>query len=242
MTDVLVSSRISDECERALLLRGFNVIRLPESRSLSGSAVSTHPDSLMLLLGDTLLTSCDYCDDAAYVLSDLREAHGDLRICLCDVDMSPRFPDECAFNAAVVGNMLFARLDSLCESIKSYAEDQGIRLIGVKQGYPACATLFLGERAITADEGLARAYEVAGLKVTRISAGSISLPPHEYGFIGGASGVYGDTVYFFGDITTHPDSRVILDAIEEEGYRAVSLSRGGLVDLGGMIFLPEERR
>ena len=48
--------------------------------------------------------------------------------------------------------------------------------------------------------------------------------------------------FLFGDVTTHPDGRIIIDAIEEEGYRAVSLSQGGLIDLGGMIFLPEAGR
>ena len=76
-----------------------------------------------------------------------------------------------------------------------------------------------------------------GIRVTLISKGGISLPPYDYGFIGGASGVVGRKIYFFGDLNSHPDSAVIRKAIEEEGFIPVSLSDERLRDLGGMILL-----
>ena len=69
-----------------------------------------------------------------------------------------------------------------------------------------------------------------------ICQGGITLPPYEYGFIGGSSGVYGKKIYFFGDITRHKDADKILKAINDEGYTAVSLSDEELTDLGGIIF------
>ena len=68
-----------------------------------------------------------------------------------------------------------------------------------------------------------------------INDGGISLPPHQYGFIGGASGVVGKRVYFFGDLDLHPDANIIREAIISEGFIPVSLSDEELSDFGGII-------
>ena len=77
-----------------------------------------------------------------------------------------------------------------------------------------------------------------GIRVTLIENGDVLLPPYEYGFIGGASGVFGDTVYFLGDVTKHRSYEKIRKACEGEGKDVVSLSDEGLIDLGRIIFLP----
>jgi len=239
MTSVLISELAPDECDRELLLAGFHPIRLPAARSLGGSAVASHPDTLIFHHSGHLITDCDYCDDAAYVFSELRELYPSLSVSFVASGLRSGYPHECAFNAAASGNMLFARLDSLSDSVLKYASSAGLTAVNTRQGYPACATLMLGNRAITADVGLCRVYESCGIQVTRISEGGILLPPHEYGFIGGASGVHGDTVYFFGELSRHPDGELIKDALAECGYKPRSLCTGPLRDLGGMIFLGE---
>ena len=94
------------------------------------------------------------------------------------------------------------------------------------------------ENVITADVGISRALSEVGINVLLITPGHISLPPYEYGFIGGASGVDGKTVYFLGDIMTHPDGKKITEFIENLGMKAVSLDSGELQDMGGIVFLP----
>ena len=239
MTSVLISEMAPVECDRALMLAGFHPIRLPAARALLGSAVASHPDTLVFHHADTVITDCDYCDDAAFVFSELRELYPNIKVGFSDAGLRAGYPHECAFNAAVHENTLFARMDSLSAAVREYAEATGLTLVSTKQGYPACATLMLKGRAITADCGLARVYESCGLPVTLIKQGGIQLPPHEYGFIGGASGVYGNTVYFFGDLSSHEDGELIKRAITESGYEIRSLCSGPLRDLGGMIFLGE---
>ena len=51
------------------------------------------------------------------------------------------------------------------------------------------------------------------------------------------SRVYGDTVYFLGDIKTHPNADAIIDFINANKKRAISLSSEPLRDLGGIIFI-----
>ena len=61
--------------------------------------------------------------------------------------------------------------------------------------------------------------------------------PGNRGVIGGAGGAVGKKVYFFGNLATHPDARIIEDAVREAGYTPISLCDGELRDLGGIIAL-----
>ena len=136
-----------------------------------------------------------------------------------------------------MGNKLFCRTESASEYLIAAAKRSGLEIVSVKQGYPACTVLKLSdEAAITADRGMAEALRAEGIRVYLIENGGISLPPYEFGFIGGASGVFGGAVYFLGDASRHPSWEIISDAIEKEGLRAVMLGRCELLDLGGIIF------
>ena len=124
--------------------------------------------------------------------------------------------------------------EALIESAKKF----GYEIVNVKQGYPACTVLKLSDSAaITADQGMANILEKHGIRVTLIEQGNVSLPPHEYGFIGGAGAIDGDRLFFFGDVKTHPESEKIIAAAEAEGLQIVPLGGGGLRDLGGIVFL-----
>ena len=125
----------------------------------------------------------------------------------------------------------------MSSKIKEMADRLGYEICHTNQGYPACSVLAFGNNAITADRGLARVLEQKGIDVTLIESGGISLPPHEYGFIGGASGVVGKRVYFFGNILSHPNGQLIVSRISEAGFTPVSLSDEPLGDFGGIIAL-----
>ena len=238
MAVAVVDRRISERCERALTLRGFNVIKMPPSKRL-GAAVESHPDMLFFHNGCDIITSADYCDEAAYVFSDLRELCPSTRITFADECFEAEYPHDAIFNALVAGGYIFYKEDTVSEAIKKHARDYGLTPVHVRQGYPACTSLAFGGAMITADEGMARAARDVGIRVTLIENGGISLPPYEYGFIGGAAGVFRDNVYFIGDLETHPDHARIEEAIRAEGYTPVSLSDAPLRDLGRIIFIED---
>ncbi len=232
----LVDERISTAAERSLLIRGFRVIRMPATKRLS-PAVASHPDMLVFAHGNKIISSAEYCENAPWVFTDIREHSRDCEISFTDDVFHPEYPRDAIFNALTVGDRMFAKSDTLSHAVLEYAEMSGMRIIPVKQGYPACTVLAFGENAITADRGMARALEAEGICVSMIENGGISLFPHEYGFIGGASGVLGDTVYFIGDPMSHPSGDVICRAIEDGGYKFISLCGGELSDLGRIIFI-----
>ena len=236
MKVIIVDQRIPLSCERYLLKEGFLPIKLAPDPDL-GEAVASHPDTVLFYNDGRIITTADYCDAAAYVFSDIREYAPEVKITFTADKRGKSYPKDCIMNALVIGKNIFCKADSVSEAIIDYAKLGGYNIINTKQGYPACSVLHFGNSAITADEGLAAVLTESGIKVTLIRQGHISLPPYEYGFIGGASGVVGNKIYFFGDISTHPDCDRILEAIIGEGYTPISLSSEKLADLGGIIAL-----
>ena len=236
MKILIVDNKITEKCERALLKRGFTLLKLPSHKKLS-KAICSHPDTLIFCKDGRLITSADYCDEAPWIFSDLREYAPELKISFSADSLGEKYPSDCLFNALTVKNKLFAKTDSLCSMVIDFAKEQGYDICHVKQGYPACSVLAFGNNAITADKGLGKLMENAGISVTYITPGGISLPPHEYGFIGGASGVVGRKIYFFGNILNHPDGEIICRTIHDAGYTPISLSDEPLTDFGGIISL-----
>ena len=231
----LVDERISEKCERGLLKRGFQIIKMPRSASLS-APIASHPDMLVFYHNGCLISSSDYCERYPYIFSDIRE-FSETSMTFTSESHSPTYPKDAIFNALTVGKHIFYKEDTVSDSLKEYASRKGLITVPVKQGYPACTVLAFGNSAITADEGMAIALKKSGISVTLISNGDISLPPYEYGFIGGASGVYKNTVYFLGNPLLHRDGDKIAAAIADAGYDICPLADEPLADLGRIIFI-----
>ena len=232
----LVDERISEKCERALRIRGFYIIKLPADKRLS-EAVRSHPDMLTFTHKNTIIASAEYCERYPYIFTDVRELSSSVEMRFTEDTVAPRYPHDAVFNALVADGYIFYKEDSISAAVKEYARGVGLIPVAVRQGYPACTTLAFGSAAITADRGMQRALAGKGIKVTLIENGDISLPPHEYGFIGGASGVCGKEIYFLGDISAHKNADLILKAISDEGYTPVSLSDEPLADLGRILVI-----
>ena len=230
---VLVDERISEDCFKALSDRGFLPVRLPKIPTLP-SPIASHTDIIAFKLLETVFFSKAYFDMFFDMLSPLFGKN----IRLSDCSQGVNYPLDAIFNGLLIGDRLFCKADTFSSEIIGAAREKNIKIVPVKQGYPACTALKISENAvITADRGMAKALTSEGISVLLIESGGISLPPYEYGFIGGAGAADGECVYFFGDVSLHPDSKRIIDFIESQGRMAVSLSSEPLVDLGGMIFL-----
>ena len=235
----IVDSRISPEEERRLLILGYRVLTLPPFSRLS-SAVASHVDMLLTKIGDDYISYADYCEEASYIFSDLSlmlKGSG-ARFTFTADEVAPDYPRDVGLNALRMGNKLFCRVASASETLLATAKKYALEIVDVKQGYPACTVLKLNDgAAITADRGMAAILEKHGTRVTLIEQGEISLPPHEYGFIGGAGEVDGDKLYFFGNPKTHRDGDKIISAAEAEGLTVVPLSAAPLSDRGGILFI-----
>ncbi len=237
MVCVLVDGRISAKCLSGLERRGFFPILLPRHENLP-EAISSHPDSLCFYCRGELFVPAEYCDSAAYVFSDIREYAPNVKIHFTPDTLGGKYPEDAKMNAKLFGNRLLANKKTLSPSILAASASAGLEIIDTRQGYPACTTLALGESAaLTADSGIKNALTQSGINVILTENGGISLPPYGYGFIGGATGVYKNEVFFIGDFKRHPNHDMIETALSENGFTPVSLSDEPLSDLGGLIFL-----
>jgi len=150
--------------------------------------------------------------------------------------LSARYPADIAYNVLCVGNTAFALWNKTDRQICRLAEKQGVSRITVAQGYARCSTLPVGDGIISADPSICHAAKSAGLKVLTVSPGHILLPGYDYGFIGGASGLFeDDTVAFFGDPDTHPEGLFIRDFIKKQGCKLLDVPKRPLVDIGTIL-------
>lgn len=233
----LVDCRLSEKCRIALRDYGFFVIPLPSFPILEES-IQSHPDTLMCKIGDKLFAHEKYREIAEKEFSLIKNHRSELELIFTDEEMRRDYPHDILFNCARVGKNLFGRLEFLSLFVRKEAESLGYKLNNVRQGYSACSTLVIDEKSIiTSDVSIFRAATGEGIDALLIESGSISLPLHDYGFIGGASAVYGENVFFFGNIATHPNAKEIRAFIEERHKRVVCLSDEGLSDFGSAIFI-----
>ncbi len=232
----VTDQRIPREARLRLTALGFEVVTLPPFSRLS-PPVASHPDMLMLPLGDRLFVTRAYYGEAKREL-DAIAAQSGRRLCPIAREVSPKYPDDVGLNLCVVGKTILGRVDKAPKEVLAYAETLGYTAVSVRQGYAKCSTVVMGSRGlITADRGIEAAARRGGVPCLLISPGHVSLPGYDCGFLGGASGVCGGTVYFCGDLMTHPDGEAITDFCQYLGFTVVSLGAGALFDVGTIFFL-----
>lgn len=208
------------------------VLYLPPDPCLP-APVASHPDMIALVLGDAVLMPAEYLDAYPEVAQKIKEKTG-IEPIRSGANRGPRYPDDVALNCAVAGDALFCLVPHAAPEVKEISARRGLRLVNVRQGYAACSCLCSDGFFITADPSLAAAAREESLDPLVIPSGGIALPGYDAGFIGGASGVVGRRVFFFGDPLSHPDGEAIAKRITDAGYEFVRLGSEPLLDLGGL--------
>ena len=239
MKIALVDERMPKDAKRRLELDGFYTLDVPKSKRLP-EPVSAHPDMVLFHHEKTIISSAEYCDEFPYFFEDLTKLIPGITLELTDDVFAESYPHDAIFNALVIKNKIFLKSDSVSPAVISYAKRRGLEICNTKQGYPACTSLALSPiHVITADSGMAKLFTKDGIKTTIIENGDILLPPYKYGFIGGASGLFRDKVYFIGDYRTHRNADLIESALREEKLTPISLSPSPLLDLGRIVFIDD---
>ena len=214
----------------------FEVFSLPKFDRLP-SPVASHADMLMFPIDNKIFLSRDYAPFCKDLLDCLKNKGYDIVICDCDIKNI--YPFDIPFNVARIGKNVFANTKYISADIKKYIDESSYSLHHVNQGYAKCSTVVLGKNAIiTADDGIAKKARELCVDVLIISNSpdTVTLSGYDYGFLGGACGIYDNTLYFCGDISLHPDYNKIFDFCNAHAVKLCSLSRDLLQDVGGIFF------
>lgn len=210
--ELFISKNASEWLKNEILSTGH---RLREVNGGNGSAIETHADLYYCRLG---------AGSDAPVFSGEVPAVG------------KAYPKDCIYNAACTGRFFIHKLDITDKVLLKAAEEMGMILVDVPQGYSKCSVVVVDETGIiTSDMGIVKKCEGAGVDVLTVEAGHIALPGFKYGFIGGASGRIEDRIYFEGDLSSHPDFERIMDFIDSRGLKAVYNKEMPLTDIGSIV-------
>ena len=222
-----LSEKADNRIIDSLKKNGFDVILLTPFYSLS-NPVYTHADMLLLSVKNTLFVHRDYeisSKDFANVIK-------------IDEPISSKYPNDILLNIAIVGKNVFANTKHASATILKHLEQNGYSIHHVSQGYAHCSTCVVNDNAIiTADKGIAITAQNIGIDVLLIDEGHISLPPYDYGFIGGSCGSYKDSIYFCGSLNYHPSGERIRDFCKAHRKNIVELCDAPLMDVGGILFV-----
>lgn len=149
------------------------------------------------------------------------------------------YPENILLNCLYHNNKLYGKLSATDSSVREYCRENNIETVNVNQGYTRCSTLVVNDKAvITADKSIEKGMKNNGVEVLLISAGNIVLEGFDYGFIGGASFSDNNTIYFFGDITKHPDYNKIKEFTSKHNSIIKILCKTQpLTDIGGAVLI-----
>ena len=235
MKHVIVSCDLPEAQLSKLSKRGFQPISMPRYDRL-GRGVSAHPDMLLFFLGNICITTSEYYGIARESFCKI-EALG-YTVRLTDEVPDSDYPKDILFNSLLLGNTVYGNEKGMSRELISLARERNIDIVNVRQGYTKCSVLKVSENAIvTADKSIANAASARGTDVLLIRPGYIRLEGYDTGFIGGCAGNTNDTVYFCGDILSHPDGTRIVDFCKKHKKECVSLENNILFDAGSLFFI-----
>lgn len=200
----------------------YEIRKLPPCDDLA-KPVSKHADMLLGSLDGRLVVTRPYYEKNAALFSDCDPL-------ITDEQHGKEYPADILLNFLDTKKAVIGYWKALTKLIKK-------QVINIKQGYARCSTLIGGGFAVSADTGILSALESLGFDTLQISPGHIVLPGYDFGFIGGASFADGDTVYFFGSLSYHPDGSTIKEFIISRGAKIHELADAPLLDLGGAVII-----
>lgn len=157
-------------------------------------------------------------------------------------NLGNKYPDDVLLNCKIVGNNIILNKRTIAQEVLGFANEQGLNIIDVKQGYAGCSICAVNESAIiTDDESIFTAAQNFLNDVLLIRKGSIRLKGYNYGFIGGCCGKISNTkLAVNGRIESHSDYKRIMDFTNKYNIEIVELTDDQITDIGGIIPISEK--
>ncbi|MBE7025487.1 MAG: hypothetical protein E7408_05475 [Ruminococcaceae bacterium] len=221
----------------AIPIAGITCI-VPPPISVLPPSMQCHADLQLCHLGDRFMLAAP---EVYTFYKDTLSPFG-FEILCGETPVGSTYPKDVAYNIARVGNAAFLHPDYADPVALRFFRAEEIEIIPVRQGYTKCAVLPVDAQAlITADPGIARAAQSAGVEVLKIQEGGVELAGFPYGFLGGAAGkIAADTVYVTGRLLHHPSRKEIYAFLQKRGIKIRERSIPIPIDIGSVLPLLTE--
>ncbi len=206
----------------------FSDVVVLEKNNELPTPVCSHPDMNILKIDNTIFLPKNH-----YLAPFIKQKGYDVKF--ISETLSNLYPFDVKLNAKQVGNLVLMNTKTISKDVLEFCEKTNKTIIDVPQGYAACSCLCINENAfITADKGIYNALKNADISPLLIKEGYIEIDTYDYGFIGGASGFVDGVLYFFGDITAHPDF-IKIDKYLKNYNVCYKWFDSPLYDIGGVL-------
>ena len=232
---------ISELAERSFIehMKGLGRVILVPRDPRFDPRIASHPDMVI-----TIVDNCIIIDDNAdsSIFLQLDDLHVPYIRSSCV--LGSKYPEDVAYNAVVTGQHLIHRLDSTNTLTLQHCRNRGKALVNVKQGYSKCSTVIVDDNhLISSDNGICQAVrDFTDIDILPVQPGFVELEGFDYGFLGGCSGLIGDTLVFHGDLSKHPDFLRIKEFTEAAGKRLIYFTDFPLRDIGSILVLQTDDR
>jgi len=219
----IIDPRMPAKAKLRLKHMGYYVVEVPLHPKLTGP-VKGHPDMMLFSRGKKVIYE-PHLEKIAVLLRD----NG--YVCVKgEAIKSSAYPKDIIYDACSLGRSII-RYDG---KIEKHIENLKAKFIKVKQGYTKCSIVPVDDKSIISSDKSIK--DIWGKNALLVKAGHIKLPGYKTGFIGGASGVHKDRVFFIGSLKNHPDGQLIREFIERRGKKVIELYDGPFYDAGSILF------
>lgn len=224
---ILADNRIPDQAKTTL--EKYGEVRYVSSSGITYDAISGHPDIFICAKYNKLAVAPNSPEELQKYLTDKS-----IQFNIGSSGIGNRYPQTAKYNAIVTDQYLIHNTNITDKNLLSMFDSKEI--IHVKQAYTRCNLIPLkNNRFITSDKGIEKTLLNEGLEVLYVNPEGIILPGFENGFIGGACGIYQDSLFFIGNLDHFQEGQKIRKFTFE--YNIIELYDGPLFDGGSLIFI-----
>ena len=226
--NVIVDYRTNQETIQNLSSLGFNVIKSKRLNNLY-DAVKGHTDLQIVKIKDDIVV-CPECYE--YYKSK------NLNNLICgSSELDGQYPGDVLYNVAAFGKFAVHNFRFTDSVLRECIKKNFLFEIRVNQGYSKCSICIITDSAvITEDDSIAKKLSEQNIDVLKIEKGSVELKGLNYGFFGGATGLWNNTLFINGELKYHTDGDNIKSFCKKHKVSIIELKSGRISDIGSILF------
>lgn len=227
--NIMIGERYSHKLLKPLESQGFHVLLMPDN-SYVDKRLAGHVDLSAVNLDDKHIVVSKELGQNGTIVNYLTNAG--YEVITAQKQQDKIYPEDAGLCACIVGKYMIHNIGITDSAVKTLFTGKNIH---VNQGYANCTICAIDSSSvITSDRGIANRLLNEYFEVKLIEQGFVELEGYDYGFIGGASFVTENSVYFTGkfpDVVTND----IESFIKSKNKRVIYLTDDPAFDIGGAL-------